>query len=573
MQHSAPNLEAMAAAPPTEETWTSRRRMLARRWVLAAPPFVSHVVLKAESPNGRVCSCSRATILCAAWIVSCGGVEANDDPNAEGTGGNAGSVSRGGGAGLGAGGSAGRSGGSGEGGSGPSSGAGGGSGGAGRAGTAGGGSSAAGTGGLGAAGSGAGAASGGSGGAGATAGSGFGGAAGMPAVPPLDCGEEGWAVESHGAPANRINYVIVGDGYTAATVDTTLVQHINTMLARRFNHESGQPYGRYRKFVNICVMKAISQNDGIGNGPTAFEGGNGGDRLARVNEEKVNDYLREQLPVSFEVDWKAVVLNQDLWENTGSALMLWSGAHAEAAGAALHEGGHGFHQLADEYCASGTGARCEGNTEGSGAIGDEHAEMNSTGDPMTTGRKWDLWLGTTQKGLNTPDMGATGVQGTFQGSRYVDDGQYRPSLNSMMNSLFGEELDTSFNSVSREQIIFTIWRAVKPIDSTEPPAGTITSPAPVNGAFVLKVNVIDPAVINVDWTIDGVTTVNAGTTFDTSTLSAGSHTIVAKAYDNATTDLVKLRTSMCPSAVTGRYCAATAWKNSQQEVAWSLTKP
>jgi hypothetical protein len=101
----------------------------------------------------------------------------------------------------------------------------------------------------------------------------------------------------------------------------------------------------------------------------------------------------------------------------------------------------------------------------------------------------------------------------------------------------------------------------------------MASPAEVDGVGVLEVNVIDPAVINVDWTIDGVTSMNAGTTFDTSTLPAGSHTIVAKAYDNATTDLVKLRTSMCPSAVTGRYCAATAWKNSQQEVAWSVTIP
>jgi hypothetical protein len=89
----------------------------------------------------------------------------------------------------------------------------------------------------------------------------------------------------------------------------------------------------------------------------------------------------------------------------------------------------------------------------------------------------------------------------------------------------------------------------------------------------LRVNVIDPAVINVDWTVDGVTTPNAGTTFDTAVLSSGAHQIVAKAYDNASTDLVKLRTSTCPSAVSGRYCAATAWKNSEQEVAWSVTKP
>jgi hypothetical protein len=405
-------------------------------------------------------------------------------------------------------------------------------------------------------------------------GTGFGGSSGgVPAVPPLDCGADGWAVENHGPPSNRVNYVILGDGYTAATVDTTLVEHVNKALARRFNTESGQPYARYRNFVNICVMKAVSANDGIGNGETAFDGGNGGDRLAKVDEKKVDAYLKANVPASFEIDWKAVVLNQDLWENTGAVLMLWSGGNKDAPGAALHEGGHGFHQLADEYCAKATGAGCGADTSGSGSTGTEYQEVNSTGDPSTTGKKWDLWLGTTQQGLNTPDLGATGVQGTFAGSRYVDSGQYRPSGNSMMNSLFGEKVDTSFNSVSREQIIFTIWRALEPIDSTEPVAGTTASPATAENPALLRVNVIDPAVINVDWTVDGVTTVNGGTTFDTTVLASGAHEIVAKAYDNASTDLVKLRTSMCPSAVTGRYCAATAWKNSVQEVAWSVTKP
>jgi hypothetical protein len=100
---------------------------------------------------------------------------------------------------------------------------------------------------------------GGSGGSAAGAGGspfgGNGGTGGAP--PPLDCGPEGWAVENNGPPSNRVNYVILGDGYTSATVDTTLVEHINVMLARRFEHESGEPYGRYRQFVNICVMKAV----------------------------------------------------------------------------------------------------------------------------------------------------------------------------------------------------------------------------------------------------------------------------------------------------------------------------
>ncbi len=394
-----------------------------------------------------------------------------------------------------------------------------------------------------------------------------GGASGTPAIPPLDCGEEGWAVENHGPPKNRVNYLILADGYDATTVNTTLVEHIETMLQRRFEHESGQPYARYRNFVNICVMKAVSENDGIGNGPTIFGGGNGGDRLAAVDNAKVNAYIKSHVPASFEIDWKAVVLNQNRWENTGAALMLWSGAHPDAAGAALHEGGHGFHQLADEYCATATGASCGADSKGSGSSGMEYQEVNSTGDPATTGGKWDLWLGSTQKGLNVPDRGATGVQGTFVGSRYVDTGQYRPSANSMMNSLFGLDVNTSFNSVSREQIVFSIWRAVVPIDSTDPPAGEVMNPS------TLRVNVIDPAVINVDWTVDGAVSDNGGTSFDTASLASGTHTISARAYDNASMDLVRNRSGKCPPSATGGYCHGSAWPRSQQTVTWTVIKP
>lgn len=388
-------------------------------------------------------------------------------------------------------------------------------------------------------------------------------------IEPLDCGPDGWAVENHGPPENRVNYIILGDGYDATTINTTLEEHIEVALERRFEHESGEPYGRYRNFVNICVMKVVSQSNGIGNGSTAFDGGNGGDRLARVNSQKVNAYLDENLPERLEADWTAVVLNQDLWENTGSILMLWSGGNRDAAGAALHEGGHGFHQLADEY-GTCTGAGCGEDTDGSGTTGREYQEVNSTGDPATTGGKWDLWFGTVQVAIQDPNGMATGIQSTFSGSRYESpsSGQYRPSDNSMMNSLFGMNVNTSFNSVSREQMVFSIWQHVRPVDSTVPEEGA------VSGASTLQVNVIDPAVIDVDWSVDGaVVAESGGTTFDTSTLGSGTHTVSARAYDNATDDLVRLRTGECPAAVSGRYCHATAWSNSEQTVEWTVTIP
>src|SRR5688572_43796 len=245
--------------------------------------------------------------------------------------------------------------------------------------------------------------------------------------------------------------------------------------------------------------------------------------------------------------------------------MLWSGANRDAAGAALHEGGHGFHQLADEYCGKATGAGCGSNTcSGSGTV---YAEVNSAGNCTTTDNKWNMWLGVTQKGLKVPDMGATGVQGTFVGSRYVDSGQYRPSSNSMMNSLFGTNVNTSFNGVSREQMVLDIWRVIaNPWDSVVPPAGAVTNPT------TLTVNVIDPAVISVDWSVDGMVVArNGGPVYNigAANLPAGMHTVTARAYDNAGMDLVR----QVPGTTFNRqYWGAGSMGRSDKTVTWTVTK-
>ena len=392
------------------------------------------------------------------------------------------------------------------------------------------------------------------------------GAGGSTVTPPgaLDCGPIGTALYNAGPPANRVNYVILADGYTSTTVNTTLMTHMTAAMSGRFTPIIGEPYIRYKNFVNICLLKTVSQNDvisqtGAANGSTIFNCfGDDQSRLGTCDTAAAQRALTANTPAGMTVDWHSIVMNNTRWWNTGSVWMLWSGGNADGPKGAMHEGGHGFHQLADEY-GTCTGATCGSLTMGTGTVGTENREVNSTGNPMTTGGKWDLWMNTTQ-------TGATGLQNTWVNSRYVATGQYRPSANSMMNSLFGNNVNTSWNSVSREQIIMTIWRYVVPIDSTVPAAGAVSNPA------TLTVNVIDPAVISVDWTVDGTVMANAGTTFDASKLAPGSHTISAKAYDNASTDLVKYRTGTCPTSVTGTYCSRTAWTRSQQTVTWTVTK-
>jgi hypothetical protein len=136
----------------------------------------------------------------------------------------------------------------------------------------------------------------------------------------------------------------------------------------------------------------------------------------------------------------------------------------------------------------------------------------------------------------------------------------------MMNSLFGDDPDTSYNPVSREKIIMDIWRVVAtPYDSVEPPEGAVTNPA------ALTVNVIDPAVISVDWSVDGnAVAMDGGPSYAIAgaNLASGTHTVTARAYDNAGLDLVR----QVPGTTFNRqYWGAGAMGHSDKTVTWTVT--
>jgi len=110
----------------------------------------------------------------------------------------------------------------------------------------------------------------------------------------------------------------------------------------------------------------------------------------------------------------------------------------------------------------------------------------------------------------------------------------------------------------------SIWKRIHPIDSTEPTAGAVSSPG------VLKVNVIDPAVISVDWSVDGTVMKNGGPTYAVSGLAPGAHTITARAYDNAGMDLVR----QVPGTTFYRqYWGSGAMGHSDKTVTWTVTIP
>ncbi len=351
----------------------------------------------------------------------------------------------------------------------------------------------------------------------------------------FDCGASGHVFENAGPADNRVNYIIVGDGYTSELLDTLFVEHIENML---YDEQTGQysaigePYTRYRKFVNVCGLQIASNDACVDNADigrscdTPFDGrcvpgcGSGGTRLGVVNEGKVNAAVAEVLPEGVDVDWMGVTLNADEtgWWNSGGSVMVWNGAfgnRSNAASVALHEGGHSFHRLADEY--DGTSSNCG-----------EFDEVNSTADPGA--EKWAHWL--TFDDARTDDRPrpsnqaanpyGTRTQGAFQGSRYCSAGQYRPSEHSQMNLL-----PRPFNMPSAEKIILDIYSIVDPIDAHTDNSVPLTAPGG------LQVRVVDPEVIQVEWSVDGVVAEAAsGECFVMPELDAGTHTITARAYDD-----------------------------------------
>lgn len=346
------------------------------------------------------------------------------------------------------------------------------------------------------------------------------------ALEAFDCGEQDIVFENNGPAANRVSYVILGDGYTEDILDTVYREHIQNMLTgtpESMFTQMGEPYLRYRKYINVCALKVASNEACVDDQDTGLQcdtffntNGDDNSRLARIggaDRTRVQTVMAEQLPEGVDVDWVGLTVNAGPrnWWNSGGQFMLWNGSYeprSRSASVALHEGGHAFHGLADEY----------GGTD----CGRNATNPNVTDDP--TGNKWQIWLGFDHSAENPDGTGArgTGVQGAFEGALYCNAGYYRPSQESQMN-----QLPQPFNMPSIDKIVRDIYRIVNPVDDNTDTASPLANPREI------RVRLVDPAVVKVDWSVDGAAITNANSQcFDATALGAGEHTVTAHVYDD-----------------------------------------
>lgn len=324
-------------------------------------------------------------------------------------------------------------------------------------------------------------------------------------------------VHVSGPSTNRVNLVFIGDGFTTDELGAWAA-HVDLMVGQ-FLSDQTPPYDRYANFLNIYRIDLVSSESGVDDPAndvcvdTALDGCNccidwtiG---LCQVDWAKTFAAINEAMP-GIEVHWRLVVLNTSTFLGGAhfpaeGTLAVYPSNHVDSFYVLRHEGGHAFHLLGDEYVNPGF--------ENNPYTGGEPGWVNLTIDP--TGAKWAEWLGFSQ-----PANG--GPVGAYEGGLVTYGlGIWRPSQWSVMNSM------TPLDAIGKERAIHSIYDLVDPYDDWGPRDPVVPDDA------LLWVEVIDPAVIVVEWFVDGELKAT-GPSLDLSDLQLSSerHIIEARAHDS-----------------------------------------
>ncbi|MEU2183381.1 M64 family metallopeptidase [Streptomyces thermolilacinus] len=305
-------------------------------------------------------------------------------------------------------------------------------------------------------------------------------------------------VIDNGPTADRLDVVVIGDGYTAGE----LARFHTEARAKWADLAAVEPYTTYRNLFNVWTVDAVSRESGVTGDPdraTVRDTALGSyfwcgdiERLLCVDQERVDAYAA----LAPEADLVLVLANSAKYGGAGynepSRTLGYAGIATASAGneksgqVAVHETGHSLGYLADEYFYPGTPGY-ERYT------GQEPGEPNvSTLDAARLAErhaKWYRWLGE-----ESPDGGTVGA---YEGGGYYASGLYRPTDGSVMR-----HLGKPFNLPGVEAMIAGFYRHARPATALTPAGTTLTG----DHAAAIDVPVLtgqDGHQLTVRWTLDG----------------------------------------------------------------------
>ncbi|MEV6553682.1 M64 family metallopeptidase [Streptomyces sp. NPDC051597] len=303
-------------------------------------------------------------------------------------------------------------------------------------------------------------------------------------------------IVDNGPSADRLDVVIVGDGYT---VDQQEQFHADAK--EKWGEVTGvEPYTTYRNLFNVWTVDAVSAQSGVSGDPAKGDVKNtalgsyfwcdGIERLLCVDQDKVDAYVAK----APQADLVIVLANSTKYGGAGynepsqklgyEGISTASAGNAKSGQVAIHETGHSLGKLADEYFYPGT----PGYEHYSGP---EVAESNISAlsaEQMAAQRtKWYRWLGET-----SPDGGTVG---TYEGGGYYVTGLSRPTDNSIMRIL-----GKPFSLPGREAMIAGFYRHASIATAAVPTARTLRVH---DKARVTVPRLVGAAQPRIRWYLDG----------------------------------------------------------------------
>lgn len=313
-------------------------------------------------------------------------------------------------------------------------------------------------------------------------------------------------VLQNGTNDKRINIAVLGDGFTTAQLPSFVTSAQNTV-----NYLfTKSPYTEYKNYFNAYAIKVVSAESGVKHPGTATDVtepvfpvanpnnyfsssfDNGVHRCYYGNTTKVTQVLASNLP-DFDVAY--ILGNTPEYGGCGGTYAFAS-LNSSANEIVVHELGHSFGNLADEYWFSGTG---------------ERANKTQTSDPATI--KWKNWVG----------LNGVGIYSHAESPTW-----YRPHQSCEMRYL-----NQQFCSVCKEAIIEKIHALVSPLDSYVP-ANSSSVNANANVTFTVTEILPIPNTLVNSWTLNGTTlpSTSNSLTITPSQLNNGSNTLIFSVNDN-----------------------------------------
>ena len=317
-------------------------------------------------------------------------------------------------------------------------------------------------------------------------------------------------IVTNGPVTNRINLVLLAEGYTTSQLGQFLIDATNAANA----FLSVEPYAEYAGYFNVFAIATNSANSGSTHlnsrgyaaGYTYFNSSydslydlyitippNSVDANNADGQGKIDALLQKYLPGTNN-DLPALLVNDVVEggsDNYGSTAIACVGAKLGAI--LVHESGHTLGKLGDEY-----------TTEYPGYTSVE--KPNCTANTNYSTLKWNAWVSPNTPIPTPPYTTYESVVGVFQGANYHTNGWYRPYYNCCMESIL---YAASFCPVCTEALVLAIYGKDRPIDSLAPATNNLTNASAKMLTFSL--NLLQPAThsLNVQWLTNKVAVAGA----------------------------------------------------------------